>query len=176
MAEEEEVKTEAPPKKSKKMLIIGGIAGLVLVIGAPALYFTVFKKSAEEPTLPTDIALKEETAGLIGNLEEDELEEGEEPLGAIYPLDSFVLNLSDGKFIRTQVQLEFSGNDIPRRFYNRSVILRDALIKLITKKSSDELLDESGKNKLKEEIKQTINDVLKREEVKNVYFTQFVIQ
>jgi flagellar FliL protein len=87
-----------------------------------------------------------------------------------------VLNLSDGKFIRTQVQLEFSGNDIPRRFYNRSVILRDALIKLITKKSSDELLDESGKNKLKEEIKQTINDVLKREEVKNVYFTQFVIQ
>lgn len=173
---EEEVKTEAPPKKSKKMLIIGGIVGLVLVIGAPALYFTVFKKSEEEPTLQTDIALQEETAGLIGNLEEDELEEGEEPLGAIYPLDSFVLNLSDGKFIRTQVQLEFSGNDIPRRFYNRSVILRDALINLITKKSSDELLDESGKNKLKEEIKQTINDVLKREEVKNVYLTQFVIQ
>lgn len=173
---EEEVKTEAPPKKSKKMLIIGGIVGLVLVIGAPALYFTVFKKLEEEPTLPTDIALQEETAGLIGNLEEDELEEGEEPLGAIYPLDSFVLNLSDGKFIRTQVQLEFSGNDIPRRFYNRSVILRDALINLITKKSSDELLDESGKNKLKEEIKQTINDVLKREEVKNVYLTQFVIQ
>jgi len=175
MAEEEEVKTEVAPKKNKKLLVIGGVVLLVLVIGAPVLYFTVFKKP-EEPTLPADIALKGETTSLLGKLEEDELEEGEEPLGAIYPLDSFVLNLSDGKYIRTQVQLEFEGNDIQRRFYNRSVLLRDALISLITKKSSDELLDESGKTKLKDEIRQTINDTLKREEVKKVYLTQFVIQ
>lgn len=175
MAEEEEVKKEESPKKSKKLLIIGGVVLLVVVIGAPVIYFTVFNKP-KDPELASDIALQEETTSLLGNLEEDELEEGEEPLGAIYPLDSFVLNLSDGKYIRTQVQLEFEGNDIPRRFYNRSVVLRDALISLITKKSSGELLDETGKAKLKEEIKQTINETLKKEEVKKVYLTQFIIQ
>ncbi|NBS70712.1 hypothetical protein EBT31_17635, partial [bacterium] len=56
-----------------------------------------------------------------------ELEEGEELLGAIVPLDTFLLNLAKGKYIRMQVQLEFSGLDIPKSFYSRAVPIRDSI-------------------------------------------------
>jgi flagellar basal body-associated protein FliL len=107
---------------------------------------------------------------------EVELGEGEELLGAIVPLDAFLVNLSGGKYIRLQVQAELETPDIPRRFYSRVVPMRDQIITLLTQKTATELEDASGKEKLKLAIKDIMNQQLRREDVRRIYFTQFVIQ
>lgn len=177
--EEEKETTETAPaakgSKKKLFIIIGGVLFLILAAGIPVLYFTVFAPKAE---LDADVITEGEEASvpLEGNLEEDELEEGEKAIGAIYPLDTFVLNLADGKFIRAQLQLEFSDRDVPKRFYSKQVLVRDALISLITAKKSEALTAEDGKETLKKEVKDKVNEVLNRQDVENVYLTQFVIQ
>jgi len=181
MAKEEKETTEAAappaanPSKKKLFIIIGAVVFLLLAIGAPLLYFTVFSPKKE---LDAEMVTESEDGSvpLKGNLEEDELEEGEKAIGALYPLDTFVLNLADGKFIRAQMQLEFSERDIPKRFYTKQVPVRDALITLITSKKSDDLSGEGGKDALKKEVKDKVNEILSRQDVENVYLTQFVIQ
>ena len=105
-----------------------------------------------------------------------ELEEGEELLGAIVPLDTFLLNLAKGKYIRMQVQLEFSGLDIPKSFYSRAVPIRDSIITFVTQQKAEDLESAQGKEALREEIKKLVNFQLRKELVRRVYFTQFVIQ
>jgi flagellar basal body-associated protein FliL len=106
----------------------------------------------------------------------EELEEGEEPLGAIVPLETFLVNLSGGKYIRAQVQVEFESLDVPRRFYTRSVPIRDGIISMLTQMTAENLESAKGKDKLRAEIRSVINTTLRKEEVRRVYFTQFVIQ
>ncbi|MBX7139243.1 MAG: flagellar basal body-associated FliL family protein [Oligoflexia bacterium] len=171
---------EAAPVASgskKKILIVAGIVGVLLLIGTPIAFFTLKGKAAPTEELASNAA-ESDTPGesLEGSLDEDEHDEGEEALGALYPLESFVVNLEGGRYIRAQVQLEFHERDVPQRFYSRAVPIRDALIKLLGTQSADGLLSEKGREELKTSIKDIVNEVLKKEEVKNVYFTQFVVQ
>lgn len=183
--EEEGAKKEgegaaANPKGSKRtlLLVVGGVVGLILLIGVPVAFFVL--RPAEKPKTSEELAADaaQGEAALVpeGSNDEDELMEGEEPLGAFFPMETFVLNLDEGRFIRLQVQLEFFGPDISKRFYARTIPLRDALISLITGKKSEGLLSDKGKEDLRGEIRDRINEILRKEEVKKVYFTQFVIQ
>lgn len=165
---------EAPKNSKKKWLLIGGgVLLLLLAAGIPTAIFLMKGSGSEE--LEADAA-HGEAATLEGSLDEDELSEGEEALGALFPLDTFVLNLSDGKFIRLAVQLEFLTRDIPLRFYTRQVPIRDSLIELITSSKSSDFSGENGREDFKKQVKEKVNEILRKEEVKRVYFTQFVIQ
>ena len=186
MAEEketEQTETQAlpAPANRKKMLLIAGVALLVVGVGAPVGYFMF--GASEPPPLVEDVkvdtqeATKDEThAKLEGHGEEIELQEDEEALGAIVPFETFLVNLSGGKYIRLQMQVEFETADIPRRLYSRMVPIRDGIISLLTQQGASDLEDIKGKEKLKKGIKDLINERLHREDVRRVYFTQFVIQ
>jgi flagellar FliL protein len=182
MAEEE--KTEAPalaapvaPNRKKRVLLAAsGIFALVIGVGVPAGYFLL----KEEPKEVTEIAPEMEPEGKLKPEELDDpeadLEEGEEPLGAIVPLETFLVNLSGGKYIRAQVQVEFESLDVPRKFYTRAVPIRDGIISMLTQMTAENLESAKGKDKLRAEIRSLINTALRKEEVRRVYFTQFVIQ
>ncbi len=174
---DEEIKTEVVvPKKSRKKLYIIVAVVLLLLVSAAVWFFLLKKgsKTAKEE-LGSDAA-QEEGAVAEGAEEESELEEGEEALGTIYPLESFVVNLEGGRYIRLQLQLEFAERDISKRFFIRLVPIRDAIITLLTKKTSEEILSEKGKEKLRSEVKDIVNEMLKKEEVKRIYFTNYVVQ
>lgn len=177
--EDEEAAVEAPPAKGGKgkliaIIAVAGILLLVMAVGATVFVMKSGEKTTEQ--LAADAASHEENILPEGHSDEDEYDEGEEPLGAMYPLDSFVVNLSGGGFIRTQIQLEFIEREIPKRFYVRLTPIRDALISMLAQRRKEDIVSKDGKNELKNEIKESVNDVLKKEEVKNVYFTQFVVQ
>ena len=187
MAEEEKKKEEgeegtpeaAAPKKSKKtlLIVIGGVLFLVLAVGAPAAYFMLKEKKAPEVAEADPHAIGQEPAVPEGADEgEDELTEEEESIGAIFPLESFIVNLSGGRYVRLQAQLEFQGREVPKRFYTKLVPLRDALITLLSKQTQEDLSTDKGREGLKQDIKDITNELLRREEVKRVYFTQFVVQ
>ncbi|MEZ4753956.1 MAG: flagellar basal body-associated FliL family protein [Bdellovibrionota bacterium] len=164
-------------KKGKGMLlmIIGGVLFLVLSIGAPLLYVSM-KPKTKKNHVAHDAAKTEHDFVLEGYEEEYDLDEDEEALGAIYPLETFIVNLANEKYIRLQVQLEFTTRDIPRRFYSTLVPVRDGLITLLNSRTVEDLSGSTAKDNLKQDIKNVVNETMRREMIKNVYFTQFVIQ
>lgn len=186
MAEEKE-DTESGEQKapkgssSKKMIIIGGgVASLVIIGVVAAVLLSGGKKEENEHTVH-DLAegvIVEETPTVVaeGHDDEDEFDEGEEPLGAILPLDVFVVNLKGGRFLRAQLQVEFAGRDIPKRYFARQVPIRDAMLRALSTRTAEDLLDEGGQDQLKRDVRDIINMALRREEVRNVYITQFVVQ
>lgn len=182
MSEEEkkeapEVETPPVPHRGKRVVIAAvGVVGLLIIVGVPAGYFLLKKEPPEVQEVTPEMSAEPQLKPEGFDDAEEELEEGEEPLGAIVPFDTFLVNLSGGKYIRTQIQVEFETLDVPRRFYTRAVPIRDNIISLLTQMSAENLESTKGKDKLRAEIRAVINAALRKEEVKRVYFTQFVIQ
>ncbi len=167
----------AKPAGGKKgMFIAIGVVVLLVAIGVPVAMMSMKPKAAELSELPADAAEKEPQLQPEGSHDEEEIADGEEALGAFFPLENFVVNLSGRGYIRAQIQLEFNGKDVPKRFYARIVPARDAIIGLLAARTQEDLLSEKGKEALKSDVKDAINDLLKKQEVKNVYFTQFFVQ
>ena len=167
-----------PPAKGKKKLILiaVGVVFLFLAGGIPAAFILMKPKPEKVEELDADAATHGEEHETTNTPYEEELEDGEEAIGAIVPFETFLVNLSGGKYIRLQAQIEFNTLDVPRKFYSRAVPIRDSIISLLTQKTQDDLGSAKGKEALRTEIKEMINEVLRKEEVKRVYFTQFVIQ
>ena len=180
---EEEGSTEAAPAEggnSKKLLFIGGgVLLLILLVGAPLIVFLMMSGSGEETEKESPGAAKEKEELVLlmeGFDEEDESEENQKPLGAFYPFETFVVNLSGGGYLRVQAHVEFVKRDIPKKFYSKLVVIRDSLINVLSNKSRKDLGDEEGRADLKAEMRDMINEKLRKQEIEKVYFTQFVIQ
>jgi flagellar basal body-associated protein FliL len=172
---EQESPAAAPGRK--KVVILGVAVGMLLLgIGAPLAFMllTTPEVKVEEPVIPQPIEELDPVAE--GEGEESEAQEGEELIGAIVPLETFLANLSGGKYIRLQLQAELETPDVPKRFYSRLVPIRDEIIAYLTQQSAESLETPQGKEKLKGKVREIINQNLRREDVRTIYFTQFVIQ
>jgi len=169
---EAEIVPANPSKTKKRALIAGGVVLLLtILIGTPVLIFSLKGGDGVDP----DMVGSYETFFPDG-FYEDELDETEEALGAFYPMETFVVNLAGGNYLRAQIQLEFMDRDIPPRFHTRVVPVRDAIIGLLTAQSKDDIIGPRGQENLKIDIRERINAELRREDIKRVYFTQFIIQ
>ena len=170
--------TNAGGGKKKILLIAGFVALLLVAAGVPTAFLLMRKPETTTEQLAADAASDEgdHSALVAEGGDDEELGEDEERLGGIAPLDTFVVNLSGGRYIRVQVQLEFQELEIPGRFISRSVPIRDGIISILAKKTASDLETTKGRDTLKSEIKNFINEFIRREDVKRVYFTQFVIQ
>jgi flagellar basal body-associated protein FliL len=180
-SDQEQVTASSSASGKKSLFVFVAVFLLIVGVGAPVGYFLLQEPplEIEEEISEVDIAPVEEAklqAEVEQSSHEVELEEGEELLGAIVPLDAFLVNLSGGKYIRLQVQAELETPETPSRFYSRVVPMRDQIITLLTQKTAGELEDSAGKEKLKTSIREIMNQQLRREDVRRIYFTQFVIQ
>jgi flagellar FliL protein len=173
----------APKGKGKLLYLIGGAVVLLGVAGVAVAMVAMKhedKKQEDAAGLAPESAAQQEgpkpvAESSLGN-EEDELEEGEEPLGAIFPMEPLVVNLAGGSYIRLQAQVEFTAREIPRRFYARLVLVRDSMITLLSQKRADDLITPKGKDQLRGELRDIVNEALHKQDAKKVYFTQFVVQ
>lgn len=166
MAEEkkENQANEKEPKKGKKFIFVIIIAAVVL-IGAGAGGFFFLKKGGEHKA-EESIAKKEEV---------EVPKEKEKPL--LIQLDPFILNLSEpGRFVKLTIHLEVKNEKVQQYVNDRMPKIRDTVITLVSSKSPDILATPEGKLQLKDELLLRINQALEKEFVKNLYFTEFVIQ
>jgi flagellar FliL protein len=93
-------------------------------------------------------------------------------------LESFVVNLSDpegGRFLRVGIDL---GVDSPPA--SRAAIptarVRDTILAVLTTWRSDALLATDGKQKLKAELLRGLREKVPELNVRDVYFTDFLVQ
>ncbi len=98
----------------------------------------------------------------------------------VFLLGDFTTNMATndraGKFVRIELRLEMSDEDMASELKEKNIRLRDAVIEEMSLKRFSQVSTAKGKDELKENIKNRINGIVEDGEIKDVYFTQFIIQ
>jgi len=164
MAEEKEEsqpsedKGEKAAKSNKNLFIMIGII-VVALAGGLGTYVLLFSNK--------------------GSHQESKHEEKkkDEAKTALIALDAFVLNLAEqGRFLKVTLQLELSDAANQALVTEKTPQLRDAIITLMSSKSAEAVSSPEGKMQLKDELLVRSNQAIGKDIVKNLYFTEFVMQ
>ncbi|MFH2123567.1 MAG: flagellar basal body-associated FliL family protein [Pseudomonadota bacterium] len=168
--------------RKKKLIIIGGAALLLLIIlGATA--FFLLKKSDPDKKAPETA----ETAVQVPDLNPPAA------IGPMIEIKEFIVNIIsevDRHYVKASLTIELvnnptvinkdtkaTGNDLAKEeATQRMAQIRDSILLLIGNKTYEELQDLQGKKQLKAELASKINSILRNGQVKEIYFTDFVVQ
>jgi len=105
-------------------------------------------------------------------------DEIEDRMGPTYQLGEYTVNLSGTggfQYLQTNIVVEVSDEKVLEEIDKRSPQIDDAIISTLRNQSIDEI-QEPGANEIKQQLIDSINNVLAHGEVRNVWFTQFVVQ
>jgi flagellar FliL protein len=176
--------TQNETKKSKNLLIIVIVAVIALIIIAAAVVAVVLMNDEEQPAANTvqQSAPQSEQRSSSSRSREDSDDMGSRKLseiGILYPLDTFTVNLkSDAgrRYLKATISLELNGKELSMELDNKSPVIRDRIIRILTSKTLEEISSKKGKQKVSEQIVDTLNSMITDGSVKGIYFTEFVIQ
>jgi flagellar FliL protein len=158
-AQEEQAEEKPGKGSSLKLIIIVVAAALVLAGGGVGAYVFLAGKKADS------------SEGGHGE------QKAAESQSALVPLEPFVVNLSaPGRYLKVSIQFEIKDTSSQEMVTQKMPILRDAVITLLSSKSSEAVSGPEGKYELKDEILFRANQALGKEVFKNIYFTEFVMQ
>lgn len=159
-SEEEQKENQAPAKSSKMKILIPVLALLILAGGGAGAYFKFFANSTK-----TEEGQKEKE------------KETAEPI--LKEMDTFIVNLSDpgGKrFLKITMKARLDSQQASNEFTSRIFEFRDAILMILSAKESEEVSKPSDKLTMKQEIITAINRSMKKGQVQDIYFTEFLIQ
>lgn len=185
--EKEENETEeGGKKKGGNMLLVVIIGVLVLILMIGGIVAFLMMGHDEEAGAKTGEATHTEAPakgeGEDAGKHEEAAAGGKEAsteIGLMFPLETFTVNLlseSGRRYLKVQMNLEMGGEELSPELEEKKPVFRDIIIRILSSKSLEEISTIKGKEKLKEEIVNEINLRLKDGKVKNVYFTDFVVQ
>lgn len=138
------------------------------VLGVGSYWVYVSTLGYESPVI-TEASLRQ-VASLPEHLNEAPL---------VYSMDKFIVNLAGQpkRTIRIQINLDMMSAESYERIMDSEnrARARDSIVRLLNDKTFDELETIQGKLFLKDKIVQEVNRVLRVGLVKDVYFTDFVM-
>jgi flagellar protein FliL len=94
-------------------------------------------------------------------------------------MGTFLVNLTDpgGKrYLKVTMQFEITGAKVGTELAKRNIEVRDMIILLLSSKEYEEIGSASGKMTLKKELITRLNKMLHDGQVKEIYFTEFLVQ
>ncbi len=179
MAEEE--KDQAAEKKSSNMLVIVIIVVLVLIIIAGAVLAFILMGNDNAPTNNQVAPQSSEKRAPQARQSTDEYSDSRKlnDIGILYPLDTFTVNLksdSGRRYLKVTMSLELEGKELSMELDNKSPVIRDRVIRILTSKSLEEISSKKGKQKVSDQIMDTLNAMTSDGRIKGIYFTEFVVQ
>ncbi len=184
MAEEEQTQESAPKeKKSSNMLMIVIIVVLVLIIIIGAVVAVLLMGSDEEAVTNNAPQAQEKRvdsqktrrSASSSSLSDRKLSD----IGVLYPLDTFTVNLkSDAgrRYLKATMSLELDSPELSHELDSKAPVLRDRIIRILSSKTLEEISSKKGKQKVSEQIMDTLNSMITDGQIKGIYFTEFVIQ
>lgn len=102
-----------------------------------------------------------------------------ETMGPTKRLETFIVNLADKggtRYLRVSMDLELEIEGAVEVVEKRLPKIRDAILMILPTKKYEDIGTVEGKVSLREEILTKINELMKPEKIKNIYFTEFVVQ
>jgi flagellar protein FliL len=100
-------------------------------------------------------------------------------VGPTRSLDTFIVNLADphGKrYLKVKMDLELSDEKVVPELEKRLPQLKDTILTTLCSKTYEEIGTLEGKMQLRMEIMARLNQYLKSGKIKNIYFTDFIVQ
>jgi flagellar FliL protein len=191
MADKEKTKEkseneEGNEKKSGNMLMIIIIVVLILIILIGAVVAVLLMggddkavaQSVPEPQVKEQSASKPQRSSSSSDEDMGDSRKLSD-IGILYPLDTFTVNLkSDAgrRYLKVTLSLELEGAELSIELDGKAAVLRDRIIRILTSKTLEEISSKKGKQKISDQIMDTLNAMIKDGKIKGIYFTEFVVQ
>ncbi|WP_321778627.1 flagellar basal body-associated protein FliL [Sulfurimonas sp.] len=175
---EEDASTE---KKSSKMLMIIIIVVLLLIIVGGGIVTFLLMGDDEEIMAQTSAPQANERSAKKTRKSSGDYSNSRKlsEIGILYPLDTFTVNLkSDAgrRYLKVTMSLELQGEELSLELDSKAPVLRDRIIRILTSKSLEEISSKKGKQKVSDQIMDTLNAMISDGTIQGIYFTEFVIQ
>ncbi len=106
-------------------------------------------------------------------------EHGGAPAPQFVSIDSFVVNVSDGendRFLKVKIDLEVSSAEVGKEIEQRMPQVKDIMIGLLSSQNATTVRSMEGKDHLREQVLARLNAVVRTGVVRQVLFTEFVVQ
>ena len=103
----------------------------------------------------------------------------EHPLGPIFSLDTFIVNLADkggNRYLRVTMDLEMGNAELETEINKRLPQVRDSILMILPTKRFEDISTIQGKTALRDEMLETINGYLAQGKITKIYFKEFVVQ
>lgn len=152
---------------SNKILIILIGVILLIVVAMGGGFFMMWNKMSSMNAVNSEEADNE--------MEEEVVE----TMGPTKKLETFIVNLGDkgGKrYLRVSMDLELENEETAKIVDRRLPKIRDAVLMILPTKKYEDIGTVQGKSALRNEILTKLNELMVPEEIKNIYFTEFVVQ
>lgn len=172
-AAETQEKTKKKPKLI--LMIIIGVGVLLLAGGG----FFAYKKFFAHKPAAVEAGAEQGAESETGKESHGGDKKGPSVIGEIFSLDPFVVNLSDPKarrYLKLKIEIELDSPAGKERATKATPKLRDAVIMMLTSLTFEEVMSPEGKFRIRDELLESFTQILKPEKVKNIYFTEFVVQ
>ena len=160
---------------TKKLIVILAVAMALMAVGIGAVVMVVMKRAAAH-------AAEQEDEPSEHRAPKAKKAVNEHPV--FLPLDPFVVNLTDreqDRYAQIGVTLEIADPKIGEQMKTYMPAIRNGILMVLAHKSSKELLDRKGKERLAEEIRREAIRPLGYDDedngpVRAVHFSNFIIQ
>lgn len=167
-------KTAPGGPDAKKWIVIGAIALVLLCGGGAAGYLMGARNSPAPPSSDTS----QDFRG-TGSTAEERAPVGNETVGPMINIDSFIVNILDdqgGRYLKAAITLEVDGKAVADEISSRLPQVRDTILLHVGNKAFQELNDLQGKLQLRAELISRLNQILQKGKIQKIYFTDFVVQ
>jgi flagellar protein FliL len=189
---------EAMPAKKgpNKIILFGGIGLGAVVIGLALALFVIKPMLSSAPSDAGDNSATDEHAKADVSEKQSEKhgkeagkkdahnkksdDHGGDATGSLlHQIDNIVVNpagTGGSRYLSVSIAFELDSKETIGLFENRSAIIRDALITILSSKSVSQLTDSREKEITRLQIKRRVESLLKTQEIAGVYYTDFVLQ
>lgn len=149
--------------KSKGGMLKFILIPVILLIQAGAAYFIVFNMLLKHPN----------------HVENPKPKKGKLEVGQFYEVDDIVVNPADSggrRYLVLDIGLETSNPELIDEAGRKEIWIRDAIITLLTRKTSEEFLEVSARSLLKKEILDSLNLKMVAGKFDRIYFKKYILQ
>lgn len=175
MAEEKAAAQDAAPSPASGgpkpiLFIVLAVINMAVVMAVGWMLYQGRKLEAQKPTLDHVIQGEADTLAKEASVDKAFV-------GQVIPLETFLVNLAGStgrKIQKVNMELELEGDKTAEEIEKRKAQIRDIIIITLSSKTYDEIATREGKDNLRTEIKDTINNFLTQGKIKNVFFTEFL--
>ncbi|HOJ77419.1 MAG TPA: flagellar basal body-associated FliL family protein [Bacillota bacterium] len=166
MAKDNVTNNEAKAKNSTVTVVLIGLFSFLItvVIAGTVIFLTLRNDGSSHPNVELGVGTKK-------NVE----------LGPLVSIgNDIIVNLakqgSMDYYLKVNVTLEAGNKKVAEELTNRIPQVRDLLINILSSKTIDKINEKEGKELIRREIINDINEILSTGKIKNVFFQEFVIQ